>query len=71
MRAHPGLARGTQRVREQGGGLEALWGSDRGGDGLAVHAALSTDAGLIWLSLPLPAGDLVYPDLADLFPAAD
>src|SRR5512136_2615652 len=59
-------------VRHSGGRLVALWASDettRGG-GYAVHAALSIRSGLVWLTLPLPAQQPVYPDLSDIFPAA-
>jgi Ni,Fe-hydrogenase III large subunit/Ni,Fe-hydrogenase III component G len=58
-----------QRVREQGGRLIALWGSDeRESGGFTVRAALAARGGLVVLSLPL-AGDS-YPDIGALFPAA-
>jgi Ni,Fe-hydrogenase III large subunit/Ni,Fe-hydrogenase III component G len=63
--------RACEQVREKGGRLVALWGSDRTDQGLgyAVHAALTVRSGLLALTLPL-AGDR-YPDISDLFPAAN
>ncbi len=60
-----------QQVREQGGRLVALWGSDGSdrGDGYAVHAALAVRSGLIVATLAL-AGES-FPDISDLFPAAN
>jgi Ni,Fe-hydrogenase III large subunit/Ni,Fe-hydrogenase III component G len=59
-------------VRDQGGYLVALWGSDeRGrGAGFAVHAALASDTGLLCLSLALPPDAPSYPDASGIFPAA-
>jgi len=66
------------RVREQGGRLVALWGSDgRDGGGFTAHAALAARNGLVVLTLPLSgalSGALSvesYPDISALFPAAD
>ena len=53
--------------------LVALWGSDettRGG-GYALHLALGMKSGLLWLTVPLALENPVYPDIADLFPAAN
>lgn len=63
----------AREVREEGGQLIALWGSDdrQLGRGFAVHAALLTSAGLAWVSCTLPAGAPFYPDLAHIFPQAD
>ncbi len=64
-----------RQVREQGGRLAALWGTDareegsNKGRGFAAHAALVAREGLIVLSLPL-AGES-YPDISAIFPAAD
>jgi Ni,Fe-hydrogenase III large subunit/Ni,Fe-hydrogenase III component G len=56
-----------------GGRLVAVWGSDRSGDGaggLAACAAYALPEGLVWLDLPLRAGESAYPDIAGLFPCA-
>ncbi|HEY7759698.1 MAG TPA: NADH-quinone oxidoreductase subunit C [Burkholderiales bacterium] len=57
-------------VREQGGRLVALWGSDEAADGFAVHAALAVRQGVLWLTLPLAGRQPEYPDLGAVFPAA-
>jgi Ni,Fe-hydrogenase III large subunit/Ni,Fe-hydrogenase III component G len=59
------------QVRDKGGRLVALWGadnSDRGG-GLAVHAALTGQLGLLVITLPLSSES--FPDVSDIFPAAN
>jgi Ni,Fe-hydrogenase III large subunit/Ni,Fe-hydrogenase III component G len=59
------------QVRDNGGRLVALWGadnSDRGG-GLAVHAALTGPSGLLVITLPLSGES--FPDISDIFPAAN
>jgi len=63
----------TRAVKEEGGQLIALWGSDDRhlGDGFAIHAAFLTGAGLAWVSSALPADEPAYPDLAHIFPQAD
>lgn len=60
----------AQRVLDQGGRLIAIWGADRRshGEGFAVNAAFTMRAGLLWITLPVQAA---YPDLGDLFPAAE
>ena len=60
-----------QRVREKGGRLVALWGADGSdrGEGYAIHAALTVQSGLLVLTLQL-AGER-FPDISDLFPAAN
>jgi Ni,Fe-hydrogenase III large subunit/Ni,Fe-hydrogenase III component G len=62
-----------QSVQDGGGRLVALWGSDaRAQDaGYALHVALVIEKGLICLSVPLPAGQPVYPDISRIFPAAN
>ena len=55
-----------ERVAIEGGRLVALWGS---GDVPAVHAALAASSGLLLITLPLT--DHAYPDVSDLFPAAN
>lgn len=59
-------------VRESGGLLVALWGSDdrdRGGD-FTLRAALQDDAGLLVLALGIPHDAPEYPDLSRMFPPA-
>ncbi|MCC7484355.1 MAG: NADH-quinone oxidoreductase subunit C [Burkholderiales bacterium] len=59
-----------ERVREEGGRLVALWGADRTGGGTAtVCVALANAAGLIVLRLPVAGA--AFPDVSDLFPAAN
>ena len=62
-----------QNVRDGGGRLVALWGSDerREGKGFALHIALVNENGLICLSVPLPAELPNYPDISRIFPVAD
>jgi len=62
-----------EQVHNQGGRLMALWGSDertRGGH-FALHAALAAQPGLYALKLPLDDGQDSFPDISDLFPAAN
>jgi Ni,Fe-hydrogenase III large subunit/Ni,Fe-hydrogenase III component G len=63
----------AREVKEEGGQLIALWGSDdRHLDGVfVIHAALLTSTGLVWVSCALPADAPVYPDIAYIFPQAD
>ncbi|MGB8077470.1 MAG: NADH-quinone oxidoreductase subunit C [Gallionella sp.] len=62
-----------QNVQDGGGRLVALWGSDdrKLGAGYALHVALVNEAGLICLSIPLPAAQPVYPDISRIFPVAN
>ena len=69
----------VQRLREvavavaaRGGRLAALWGADdRDRDaGFTLHLALAVDHGVLWLAVPLAAGEPTYPDLADVFACA-
>ena len=67
------LRAACQEVREAGGLLHALWGSDerdRGG-GFLLRVALQDAAGLLVLELPLEAALPGYPSLSGIFPAAD
>ena len=59
-------------VRQAGGRLISLWGSERAGEtaGLTVCAAYAVSDGLVWLELPLAAGQTAYPDLSTIFPVA-
>ena len=65
--------RAAQDVRDKGGRLVALWGADNSGRaaGYSVHAAFTIRSGLVWLELVLPARQPIYPDLSDVFPAAN
>ncbi|MDP2786268.1 MAG: NADH-quinone oxidoreductase subunit C [Sulfurimicrobium sp.] len=60
-------------IREHGGRLIALWGSDERarGQGFALHAALMDAPGLICLTLPLDAENPAYPSIIDIFPTAN
>jgi Ni,Fe-hydrogenase III large subunit/Ni,Fe-hydrogenase III component G len=64
-------------VRDGGGRLVALWGCDARGDmrergnGYTLHIALVNEAGLICLSVPLPADLPGYPDISQIFPVAN
>src|SRR5512134_2699345 len=60
----------AHQVWEKGGRLLALWGADEGRS-LAVHMALVLPEGLLWLTLPLSAQAPEYPEVSDLFPAAN
>ncbi len=58
-----------QAVKDQGGRLAALWGTDerdRGG-GYALHLALAKPEGMLWLKSALPADRPQYPDLSPIF----
>jgi Ni,Fe-hydrogenase III large subunit/Ni,Fe-hydrogenase III component G len=61
-----------EKVREEGGRLVALWGSDeRGlGNGFVLHVALADQAGLLCLNLSCDHQFPVYPDISAIFPAA-
>jgi Ni,Fe-hydrogenase III large subunit/Ni,Fe-hydrogenase III component G len=56
-------------VRESGGVLVALWGSDDRdrGAGFTLHVALQDDAGLFVLDVSLPEHAPEYPDLSRMF----
>src|SRR5258708_1375291 len=60
----------AQVVLTQGGRLIAIWGSDwrSRGAAYAVHASYATQAGLLWITLPVQS---TFPDLSDLFPVAN
>jgi len=60
-----------RQVRDKGGRLVALWGADDTdrGTGFKVHAALTVRSGLLVVSLALQNGR--YPDISDIFPAAN
>jgi Ni,Fe-hydrogenase III large subunit len=60
-------------VRDGGGRLVALWGSDERSSrtGFALHVALVNETGLVCLTLPLPADQPCYPDISQIFPVAN
>jgi len=60
-----------QQVRGKGGRLVALWGADNNdrGQGYAVHAALTVQSGLLAITLPIHGEG--FPDISDIFPAAN
>ncbi|MBU0622766.1 MAG: NADH-quinone oxidoreductase subunit C [Gammaproteobacteria bacterium] len=61
-----------RQVRDGGGRLVALWGSDareqRGW--FMLHLSLMNESGLVCLNVPLPADHPEYPDISRFFPAA-
>lgn len=59
-----------EEVQRGGGKLLALWGSDET-ESYALHVALVTALGLLALTLPVSREHPDFPDLSDLFPAAD
>jgi Ni,Fe-hydrogenase III large subunit/Ni,Fe-hydrogenase III component G len=58
-----------QAVKDQGGRLAALWGTDEHdlGEGCALHLALAKPEGMLWLRCALPEDDPRYPDLSPIF----
>ncbi len=58
-----------QAVKDQGGRLAALWGTDERdrGRGYALHLALAKPEGMLWLRCALPEGEPRYPDLSTIF----
>ncbi|MRR49746.1 MAG: Ni,Fe-hydrogenase III large subunit [Rhodocyclaceae bacterium] len=63
----------AQAVRAADGRIAAIWGSDcrLHGRGFRLHCVFGIDAGHAWVSLDLRPEAPVYPDLADIFPAAN
>src|SRR5208282_4576352 len=59
-----------EQVLKSGGKLVALWGEDRIKE-YALHAALVTASGMLVLTLPVNHNKPDFPDLSDLFPAAN
>jgi len=68
-----GLLAFAAAVKESGGRFVALWGSDlrEQNNGFRLHVAFAIEPGLALVDLPLPAEQPEYPDLAELFPAAN
>jgi Ni,Fe-hydrogenase III large subunit/Ni,Fe-hydrogenase III component G len=62
-----------EQIRQEGGRLLALWGSDEQlrGAGYAVHVALVNAEGMLCLTLPVDSARPAYPDISDLYPAAN
>jgi Ni,Fe-hydrogenase III large subunit/Ni,Fe-hydrogenase III component G len=60
-------------ARRSGARISAIWGSDRRqqGGGFRLHCVFGVEAGHVWLSLDLPADAPSFPDLADIFTAAN
>jgi len=67
------LREACEQARANGARLVALWGSDETvrGAGFALHVALASSDGLLWLTVPLARERPRYPGIADLFPAAN
>ena len=68
-----GLQAFAAAVKHSGGRFVALWGSDERdrGAGFSLHVAFGIDVGLALVSLPLAKDAPEYPDLSELFPAAN
>jgi len=66
------LMKACGAVREAGGLLVALWGSDDRdrSRGYTLRVALQDDEGLVVLALELPEASPEYPDLSRMFPPA-
>jgi len=61
-----------RQVQAKGGRLLSLWGSDErdNAEGFALHVVVTTQPGLVWLSVALDKHEPAFPDLSDIFPAA-
>jgi Ni,Fe-hydrogenase III large subunit/Ni,Fe-hydrogenase III component G len=62
-----------QQVRDGGGRLVALWGSDarQQGHGFMLHVLLLNETGMVCLNMRLSAEHPAYPDISHIFPAAN
>ncbi|MGC2165605.1 MAG: NADH-quinone oxidoreductase subunit C [Gallionella sp.] len=62
-----------QQVKDGGGRLVALWGSDARlhGKGYGLHVTLVNESGLVCLNVALSAEQPEYPDISRIFPAAN
>ncbi|MEK7361943.1 MAG: NADH-quinone oxidoreductase subunit C, partial [Pseudomonadota bacterium] len=58
-----------QTVKDQGGRLAALWGTDEQDhdQGYTLHLALAKPGAMLWLRTRLPADRPGYPDLSSIF----
>lgn len=63
----------ARAVKDGGGRLVALWGSDDRllNNGFVIHTAYMTGSGLVWVQAALSAVEPAYPDLSAIFPQAD
>jgi len=63
----------SEQVLHSGGKLVALWGSDEteSNGNYALHVAVVFVQGMLVLTLPVDHAQPDFPDLGDLFPAAD
>jgi Ni,Fe-hydrogenase III large subunit/Ni,Fe-hydrogenase III component G len=61
-----------QQVRDGGGRLVALWGTDarQEGSGFKLHVVLINETGMVCLNVHLSSDQPVYPDISRIFPAA-
>jgi len=59
-----------QQVREGGGRLVALWGSDARPRGFMLHVVLINETGMVCLNVSLSVDQPAYPDISQIFPAA-
>jgi Ni,Fe-hydrogenase III large subunit/Ni,Fe-hydrogenase III component G len=65
-----------RQVHDGGGRLVALWGSDarkaeRADGGFMLHVVLINETGMVCLNVHLSAEQPVYPDISQIFPAAN
>jgi Ni,Fe-hydrogenase III large subunit/Ni,Fe-hydrogenase III component G len=62
-----------QQVRDGGGRLVALWGTDarQEGSGFKLHVVLINETGMVCLNVHLSSDQPVYPDISRIFPAAN
>ena len=62
-----------RQVHDGGGRLVALWGSDarQRGRGFVLHVVLINETGMVCLNVTLSAEQPVYPDISQIFPAAN
>ncbi|MEO8629819.1 MAG: NADH-quinone oxidoreductase subunit C [Betaproteobacteria bacterium] len=63
----------AQEVRGRGGRLVALWGSDVSEqlNALEIHMTVTVPTGLVWLTSRTPIDAPTFPDVSDIFPAAN
>jgi len=63
----------ARQVRSKGGRIVALWASELAGSdpGFEVHMTLTVASGLVWLALRVHEGQPEFPDVSDIFPAAN
>jgi len=59
-----------RQVRDGGGRLVALWGSDARPRGFMLHVVLVNETGMVCLNVLLSADQPAYPDISQIFPAA-